>query len=1224
MKTKILSIILLCFFTSTFCQIVTIPDYEFKQALLNYSPTIDINNDNEIQFTEALAVTTLNISGYQEFIINDPMNPLGGSSSQGISDFTGIEAFTNLTSLICSQNDLNNLDVSALTQLTYLDCSNNINQFGTTSNASGIKTLTLPNSASLETLICKENYITSIDVSNKTLLTVINASSNSLTNLNLTNTPALESLNVNSNYSLGSIDASNHSALNSILSENCALTTLNIQNTPQLETLKCKQNQLSSLDVSTSIALETLEVHQNNIISLDLTNNTNLITVTCNNNLLASLLIPNTSSLKTLLCYSNKLTNLNASMATGLITLNSNLNLLTNLILPATNSLKTIETSSNKLTTLNTSNTNGLTSLKANNNLLNNLILPNSTTLQNLEAFNNQLTNINVNQQSNLTALDVNNNLLSLLNISANLNLQSLHCANNQLTSLNTLSNTSLNSIECSGNLITALDTTTMNTLSSLSCSNNLLTELDLSSFTNLTKIYCSNNLLTKLNLKNGNSNSLRYFTNPFAGTSTFNAKNNTNLNAICVDDALIAAGNLTNGIDTHTNFTEYCSFAPANSNTIIGTVSYDFNNNGCDAADTKSVNTRINSVSSNLSASSFSASDGTYTIYINDTNVNTEIIPNFPSFFSVSPTSQSTTFNGSGNTENINFCITANSQVNDVTVTAFTTRESRPGFNTVLRIFYKNNGSTIISSGTVKLNFNEQIETFNNASINPDAQTNNSLSWDYLNLLPFEEKYIDVNFTINTPIHPTNPVNGGDTISYTTTITPLTGDATPTDNTNIFTDIIVNAYDPNDVTCFEGDKINTMQIPNDLTYRIRFQNTGSASAINIVVKEIIDQDLDVNTFIPIAASHNYRIALKETNKLEFIFENIQLADSTTNEPDSHGWIFYKIKPKSTAVIGDAFKTTANIYFDYNAPVITNTAITTVSATTSIPDTNFEQALIDLGHDAGPIDGLVFTSNVSNLLSLNVSNKNISDLTGIEDFVALTELNCSQNQLTTLNLNSNIALVTLLSNNNQLTSLDVSNNVLLENLHIQFNNITAIDLSLNTVIKSVRCNNNSITNLDLSLHTQLNNLICNNNLLTRLNIINGNNSNITTANFNTTNNPNLTCIEVDDISYAVSNFTNIDSIVNFVNSQAECTALNTSKVKTEKFLIFPNPAKKYVTIFTEIDAINILFDISGKEIKRFHITNGDNKINISDLHKGIYILKTIGVNINKTSKIIIE
>ena len=93
---------------------------------------------------------------------------------------------------------------------------------------------------------------------------------------------------------------------------------------------------------------------------------------------------------------------------------------------------------------------------------------------------------------------------------------------------------------------------------------------------------------------------------------------------------------------------------------------------------------------------------------------------------------------------------------------------------------------------------------------------------------------------------------------------------------------------------------------------------------------------------------------------------------------------------------------------------------------TYIPDVNFEQVLIQLGYD-NIMDNYVLTSNINNITSLNVSYSYISDLTGIEDFTALTSLYCYSNQLTSLDVSNNTALTSLYCYSNQLTSLDVRN-----------------------------------------------------------------------------------------------------------------------------------------------------------------------------------------------------
>jgi len=174
--------------------------------------------------------------------------------------------------------------------------------------------------------------------------------------------------------------------------------------------------------------------------------------------------------------------------------------------------------------------------------------------------------------------------------------------------------------------------------------------------------------------------------------------------------------------------------------------------------------------------------------------------------------------------------------------------------------------------------------------------------------------------------------------------------------------------------------------------------------------------------------------------------------------------------------------------------------------TTAIPDANFEQALINLGYD-NVIDGGVLTANISWVTNLGVSNKSISDLTGIEDFTALTELYCSGNQLTNLDVSQNTALQLLDCHDNQLTSW-ISQNTALEILGCYNNQLTSLDVSQNTSLTSLLCWDNQLTSLDVSQNTALQNLECNDNQLTCLNISN------TVLTYLTCNgNPNLTCIE---------------------------------------------------------------------------------------------------------------
>jgi len=147
---------------------------------------------------------------------------------------------------------------------------------------------------------------------------------------------------------------------------------------------------------------------------------------------------------------------------------------------------------------------------------------------------------------------------------------------------------------------------------------------------------------------------------------------------------------------------------------------------------------------------------------------------------------------------------------------------------------------------------------------------------------------------------------------------------------------------------------------------------------------------------------------------------------------------------------------------------------------TSIPDQNFEQALIDLGYD-DVIDGKVLTANINSVDSLSLEWKNISDLIGIEDFTALTGLGCSNNQLTSLDVSGCTALLHLNCEGNQLTSLDVSQNTALTSLDCHLNQLTNLDVSGCTALSELYCRDNPLTNLDVSKNTALSKLFCDGN-----------------------------------------------------------------------------------------------------------------------------------------------
>jgi uncharacterized repeat protein (TIGR01451 family) len=167
----------------------------------------------------------------------------------------------------------------------------------------------------------------------------------------------------------------------------------------------------------------------------------------------------------------------------------------------------------------------------------------------------------------------------------------------------------------------------------------------------------------------------------------------------------------------------------------------------------------------------------------------------------------------------------------------------------------------------------------------------------------------------------------------------PTVADLNYSDNSFCYQRTVTGSYDPNDKTVSPVGIGTTGDIAasvTELTYLIRFQNTGNGPAVNIFIKDTLSTNVDVNTFEMLGSSHNYIIDILPGNILRWKFNNIMLPDSNSNEPGSHGYVQYRIKRTNNNTPGTQIKNTAYIYFDFNEPIVTNTAINTIETITGI------------------------------------------------------------------------------------------------------------------------------------------------------------------------------------------------------------------------------------------------------------------------------------------------
>lgn len=299
-----------------------------------------------------------------------------------------------------------------------------------------------------------------------------------------------------------------------------------------------------------------------------------------------------------------------------------------------------------------------------------------------------------------------------------------------------------------------------------------------------------------------------------------------------------------------------------------------------------------------------------------------------------------------------------------------------RPGFEYWNFISYTNNSNETVTSGTIEFSIDDSLSLINvyeasnfldDDSMAEYTTTVQGFSYVFNDLGPFETKNLWVRMQV-----PTLPsVNLGQLVTNTVDIELLTSDILPLNNASTLTQIIEGSYDPNDITEKYGEEIvhSTFTTDDYLTYTIRFENTGTANAINVRVEDLLDEQLDESTLKMIDASHSY--SLERIGKhLGWNFSGINLPPSEDDEDSQtgHGFITFKIKPFPNYEVGDVIPNTAEIYFDFNPAIITNTWTTTFVESLEVDEVNYN----DIALYPNPAkDKLRITSNID-LTSLEI------------------------------------------------------------------------------------------------------------------------------------------------------------------------------------------------------------------------------------------------------------
>lgn len=300
---------------------------------------------------------------------------------------------------------------------------------------------------------------------------------------------------------------------------------------------------------------------------------------------------------------------------------------------------------------------------------------------------------------------------------------------------------------------------------------------------------------------------------------------------------------------------------------------------------------------------------------------------------------------------------------VHDLHIITTSINQPVPGNNYQQKMIVVNEGT--YTENTIQLSRVPDGQlTYSNSTL-PLTQPNSGAypNWYAVNsgftsLIPSAASTDVIDYFVPTNVPFGTVVNFKDTVSSMAPVSSTwTSDYTPWNNLSNYNVTVVSSFDPNfkEVTP-KGTGPYGIISYNDtiLEYVIHFQNTGTYYAQNIYVLDTLDSDLDWDSFIPGYADHNYTASMNTNGVVKFMFSNIQLP---YNGPPSNGMVSYRIKTKRNLVPGTEFRNKAAIFFDYNAPIITNTTINSLQILSGLNESMIENSTINLYPN--PTSGIV-------------------------------------------------------------------------------------------------------------------------------------------------------------------------------------------------------------------------------------------------------------------------
>jgi len=319
----------------------------------------------------------------------------------------------------------------------------------------------------------------------------------------------------------------------------------------------------------------------------------------------------------------------------------------------------------------------------------------------------------------------------------------------------------------------------------------------------------------------------------------------------------------------------------------------------------------------------------------------------NYP-YTTVNPVSHYITASATG----IDFAIQVTPNISDFSVDVTQHHTAANNANYPVTLTIRNEGTINLNCASVKL-ISDTIFTFVSSSLQPDSISGDTLIWNNICLQIFQSLPIQLLYDVDTSIALGTPYFLNATVEVPADIDTL-------NNVSFISDNSIGSYDPNDKQVSpEGEISNAYAATSpEFIYTVRFQNTGTAPAVNVTIVDSLSQWLNPTTMRIISSSHPCTPSMTGNGILSFHFNNIMLPDSGTSQEQSHGFVKFAVRCLPQLKNGGDVYNTAAIYFDANPPVITNTVLTfTKPVITSVPES--KAGLFGLMADPNPASDMV-------------------------------------------------------------------------------------------------------------------------------------------------------------------------------------------------------------------------------------------------------------------------